>query len=190
MRTIREAVMLRQMEDLDLSVCLLFNRAGNRPAVRRSFSIVSRLGDGIVWYALMGILPLAAGNAGLRTALHMGAVGAVGTGLYTLIKRTCIRERPFAASPHVCRGATPLDRYSFPSGHTLHAVGFTLVAVSRFPVLAWALVPFAALVAASRMVLGLHYPSDVLAGAAIGGLLATAPIDRIVPFFRRKDAAR
>jgi len=69
-------------------------------------------------------------------------------------------------------GATPLDRYSFPSGHTLHAVAFTVVATAHVPALAPILWPFAALVAASRVVLGLHYPTDVLAGALIGAALA------------------
>jgi len=40
------------------------------------------------------------------------------------------------------------------------------------PDLLWILVPFALLIALSRVVLGLHYPSDVLAGAAIGALIA------------------
>ncbi|MEK7737966.1 MAG: phosphatase PAP2 family protein, partial [Pseudomonadota bacterium] len=63
-------------------------------------------------------------------------------------------------------------RFSFPSGHTLHAVSFTLVASAAYPVLAPSLWLYTALVALSRPVLGLHYPSDVLAGAAIGALLA------------------
>ncbi len=182
MYALRENVTVRRMEELDLSVCLLFNRPVHRPAVQRTFSTVSRLGDGLAWYGLMGVLPLAAGRAGLKAALHMGVVGLAGVGLYKLLKRACVRERPFAVHPSVRRGMAPLDRYSFPSGHTLHAVGFTLVAVRRFPVLAWVLVPFAGLVACSRMVLGLHYPSDVLAGAAIGGVLATAPLERLAPF--------
>jgi undecaprenyl-diphosphatase len=68
----------------------------------------------------------------------------------------------------------PLDEYSFPSGHTMHAVAFTLLAVVAFPGLAWVLVPFTVLVALSRLVLALHYPSDVLAGAVLGGALASA----------------
>lgn len=67
----------------------------------------------------------------------------------------------------------PLDEFSFPSGHTLHAVAFTAVACAWYTPLALLLVPYALLVAASRVVLGLHYPSDVLAAIAIGGVLAT-----------------
>ena len=66
----------------------------------------------------------------------------------------------------------PLDRYSFPSGHTLHAVLFTAIAIHHVPALAIVLVPFALLVAALRVVLGLYYLIDVLAGAALGALIA------------------
>jgi undecaprenyl-diphosphatase len=59
----------------------------------------------------------------------------------------------------------PLDRYSFPSGPTLHAVAFIVIACSYIPWLAVLLVPFAAAVALSRVVLGLQYPSDVATGS-------------------------
>jgi len=92
--------------------------------------------------------------------------------VYALLKRVFVRERPFITHAAIHRAALPLDRYSFPSGHTLHAVSFTWQACAHFPELAWLLVPLAALIAGSRVVLGLHYPSDVLAGAVIGGALA------------------
>ena len=76
--------------------------------------------------------------------------------------------------PHLT--VAPLDRFSFPSGHTLHAVGFTLLATHAHPELGWFLVPFATMVACSRLVLGLHYPSDVLTGAAIGSFMAASAI--------------
>jgi len=63
---------------------------------------------------------------------------------------------------------------SFPSGHTLHAVAFTVLATHYFPELLVLLGPFAILVALSRVVLGLHYPSDVAAGGTIGLALALA----------------
>jgi undecaprenyl-diphosphatase len=83
-----------------------------------------------------------------------------------------VRERPFITHASIDPAAAPLDRYSFPSGHTLHAVSFAWQASAHFPELAWVLLPLAGLIAGSRVVLGLHYPSDVLAGAAIGGALA------------------
>jgi undecaprenyl-diphosphatase len=81
------------------------------------------------------------------------------------------REEPLACAG-VLPGTAPLDRYSFPSGHTLHAICMTLIATSHFPELGWLLWPFTLLVPGSRPVLGLHYPSDVAAGALLGALLA------------------
>jgi undecaprenyl-diphosphatase len=52
-------------------------------------------------------------------------------------------------------------------------VAFSIVAISHYPSLALLLVPFTACVALSRVVLGLHYPSDVLAALAMGSALAT-----------------
>ena len=65
-----------------------------------------------------------------------------------------------------------LDLYSFPSGHTMHAVGFTAVLLAYYPTIGILIAPFALLVASSRLVLGLHYPSDVIVGALIGGSVA------------------
>jgi undecaprenyl-diphosphatase len=115
-------------------------------------------------------------KAGLRrlTSLKMAIAGLTGLLLYKLLKRHLVRERPFITHQSIVRAAAPLDRFSFPSGHTLHAVCFTVIAVEAFPVLAWVLVPLALLIAASRVVLGLHYPTDVLAGAALGEGIARA----------------
>lgn len=162
----------RRVGELDLSLCVLFNRGVRRRAVRRLFAVVSRLGNGVFWYALIAVLPLTFGAAGMTSALHMAAVGAVGVVLYRLMKGRINRERPFVHHPQIRLGAMPLDRFSFPSGHTLHAVAFTIVALSYHPLLAPLLIPFTLLVVASRMVLGLHYPSDVAMGALVGAGLA------------------
>src|SRR5207253_1283157 len=86
-----------------------------------------------------------------------------------------VRERPFITHTAIDPAAAPLDRYSFPSGHTLHAVSFAWQASAHFPELAWVLLPLAALIAGSRVVLGLHYPTDVVAGAAIGAAPSEEP---------------
>ena len=58
----------------------------------------------------------------------------------------------------------------------MHATTFTLIALFFYPLLAWLRLPFATLVALSRVALGLHYPSDVLAGALLGAGLAALAV--------------
>ena len=102
---------------------------------RRVFQIASRLGDGLIWYALILGLPLLFGRAAVKPAIVMALTGAR-RAVYTLLKRVFVRERPFITHAAIDRGAAPLDRYSFPSGHTLHAVSFTWQACAHFPDLA------------------------------------------------------
>ena len=152
--------------------CLRANRVCARNGVLRYFAATSRLGDGVFWYALMGALVVLDGMAGLRASLHLAATGVIALTLYKLLKRWTRRPRPFASDMRIRAWVAPLDEFSFPSGHTLHAVAFSLVAMAHYPALAWMLVPFTASVAVSRVVLGLHYPSDVLAATGIGSALA------------------
>jgi len=132
------------------------------------FRLASRLGDGVFWYLLMGALVAWHGWAALPAVLHMIVAGLAGTLVYKWLKGATERPRPYQACPTICCLTAPLDRFSFPSGHTLHAVVFSLVATAHYPALGWLVWPFTALVAASRLVLGLHYVSDVLVGALLG----------------------
>ena len=78
-----------------------------------------------------------------------------------------VRPRPYLAHQTITLGERPLDVFSFPSGHTLQAVLFTTMMGHQVPMMLWVLPPFTMLVALSRLVLGLHYPTDVLVGAGI-----------------------
>lgn len=158
---------------LDRRMCVAANRWGARRAVGLFFGAISRLGDGIFWYALMLALAVFDGRHGLAVAAHMAATGLTALLLYRLLKRWTRRPRPYRACPGVIAHVPPLDEFSFPSGHTLQAVSFTIVALAWYPLLAPLLLGFTALVAASRVILGLHYPSDVLAAIAIGSGLGT-----------------
>jgi undecaprenyl-diphosphatase len=163
---------LARCDLIERGLCLALNRWARRPGVRGFFATVSRLGDGVFWYLLMLSLPLLYGMEGLKTSLLMAAAGVVGLLIYKVMKAYLVRERPFASHPGILCGTAPLDRYSFPSGHTLHAVLFTSLALASFPALWPLLLPFSVLVALSRVILGLHYPSDVVVGAVIGWGLA------------------
>ena len=168
----RAQLIMARFDVAEYRLCRRLNRSTRWPLVRLTFRVASRLGDGIVWYVLVGLLPLLYGAAALKPAIVMAITGIIGLLIYKLLKRTLVRERPFIRHPGINLAMAPLDRYSFPSGHTLHAVAFTWQAVAHFPELGWVLVPLATLIAGSRVALGLHYPSDVLAGGAIGGALA------------------
>ena len=135
------------------------------------FGFLSRIGDGWVWYALLFGLLLWGGELGALAALHCAAIGLASLVLYKLIKALSKRPRPLARHGGMQLSIAPLDEFSFPSGHTLHAVAFTWVACQYFPWLALVLVPLSVGIALSRVVLGLHYPSDVLAAVALGLML-------------------
>ena len=160
------------LDSLEVRLCRRANSAARHGFIRHYFSTISRLGDGVVWYALLALLPLIYGLDAVAPALQMLLTGLAGVAVYRFLKRRLVRERPFHSHHGVRALINPLDRYSFPSGHTLHAVGFTVMLAHYYPYLLWLVVPFAASVAVSRVVLGLHYPTDVLAGGLLGWMLA------------------
>ncbi|MDJ0741669.1 MAG: phosphatase PAP2 family protein [Gammaproteobacteria bacterium] len=168
--------LLNQLNDLEAPLCRAASLRGEELDTQRFFGIVSRLGDGLFWYLLMALLPALYGRAGVTATLHMLAVGIVSLVVYKLLKHLTGRRRPCDQFADVRRHAPMLDLYSFPSGHTMHAVGFTAVLLTHFPDIGLVVTPFVFLVASSRLVLGLHYPSDVLVGALIGGVAAWASL--------------
>ena len=106
------------------------------------FRAVSWLGDGWLWYGLILGLPWLYRRDGVLPAVHMAVTGAVAVVIY---------------------------RYSFPSGHTPHAVSFTLLMTHYSPQWFGLLAAFTVLIALSRVMLGLHYPSAVAAGGCWEG---------------------
>jgi len=152
----------------DSSLCLLVNRISRWRMLAALFRFISRIGDGIFWYSLMAVLPLLYSTPGVVATGVMAFTGLLNLWLYRRCKGSINRERPFITLAPINLAGVPLDRYSFPSGHTQHAVGFSVTAVAFFPEMAVVLYPATFLVALSRPLLGLHYPSDVLMGAALG----------------------
>jgi len=161
-----------RLDAAEARICIPANAAAKFAPVRQYFVVVSRLGDGLAWYVLLAALPLSFGPSAAWASAHLGLTALFNVWLYRHLKLRFVRERPFAANRGVSAMTTPLDRYSFPSGHTLHATAFSTMVAAYFPELLWIVLPFAASVALSRVILGLHYPSDVLAGALIGALTA------------------
>lgn len=162
--------------DLDLKGCLYLNHLSHSQHVALFFKTISRLGDGPFWYVMLLSVWATQGLAYGLQILYLILAGSVGTLIYKFLKHKTTRPRPYQVHQVIVLGERPLDHFSFPSGHTLHAVMVTIVLGYIQPVLLILMLPFTILIALSRMVLGLHYPSDVIVGAIIGASVASAVI--------------
>src|ERR1700728_1196017 len=128
----------------------------------------TRGGDGWLWYAL-GLILVIYGGERRFAAIGAGASAAVaGSFLFRALKRTSRRKRPCEIEPHCWASILPPDKYSFPSGHSITAFAVAISVGCFYPYLLECLLLAALLIAVSRIVLGMHFLSDVLAGIALG----------------------
>jgi undecaprenyl-diphosphatase len=174
--TDRMRLCLAWMNHFDSNLCIKVNHSSQYWLIRYWFRLISRLGDGVFWYTLMAGILLVQGVEGLVPVLHMSLTGLTATLIYKWLKGKTLRPRPYQVHQDVWLSGKPLDHFSFPSGHTLHAVAFCGVALAYYPTLFWLLIPFTVMVGMSRVILGLHYPSDVLAGSVIGAIVSSLSI--------------
>jgi undecaprenyl-diphosphatase len=153
----------------------LMRRVNRWPAprwVRLWMLYATRAGDGWLWYG-MGIVILFFGGADRFVAVGSAMVTAgVGIALFRALKKLTGRRRPCMFEPHCWATLLPPDQFSFPSGHTITAFAVAVTLSRFYPDLAIGLIFCAVSVATSRILLGMHFLSDVLAGAAIGTTLA------------------
>ncbi len=138
----------------------------------------TRLGDGWLWLGAALLLP-ASGSHGLLVLLAGAVSAGVANVALVWVKANVRRARPCERAKPGHFDVDPLvwfasDRFSFPSGHALNAFAIGSVIALAFPLAAAPVLVVAASVAASRVVLGLHWLSDVLAGALGGLLIGTA----------------
>jgi undecaprenyl-diphosphatase len=132
------------------------------------FVAASRLGDGALWW-ISGAFLLATGSPRSRWAV-LGAALAIGlcVALFTAVKNLIGRPRPYETWCDLPCLLAPPDRFSFPSGHTMTAFAAWANYAELVPGSACFFLPAAVLIGLSRVVLGCHYPTDVLVGALLG----------------------
>lgn len=157
----------------------VFDRAFDRVRGRRGpdsvAAVLSNLSDyGFVW-AVVAAWKGRRGDARRPTVLALGAAGVSSYLVNKTLKSLFRRQRPAAAGDGTRHGPAvraPTSS-SFPSGHTLASFCTAVVLAEDATEMA-AFVGFATAVAASRVHLRAHHPSDVLAGAAVGTVLGAA----------------
>lgn len=149
------------------------------PWLTRIFRTASRLGDGPLWIAT-GMFLLAYNQDNSRRVVLAASV-AIGLSilLFKAVKHLIGRPRPFESWQALSCIMAPPDKFSFPSGHTMTAFAVWGTLSVGLPGLSHVYLAIAILIGLSRIFLGLHYPSDVLAGALLGGTIGLCTSDYI-----------
>ena len=168
--------LMNQVFGADQTVFHLVNGAWTSPLLDRVMPALSISGDlGAVWLALLALLAAFGKETGRKMALAGLAAFAIGFASSHLLKELTLRPRPFVALDHVRLLVPGPASYAFPSGHATSsfavASGVILCArrlLKEVPPWGWGMLGLAALISYSRIYVGVHWPTDVAAGAILG----------------------
>lgn len=139
--------------------------------VRRWMVWATRAGDGWLWYAVACFILLFGGAQRFAAIGATALAAAIGVAVFLLLKRVTGRKRPCHYEPHCWARLLPPDQFSFPSGHSITAFAVAVPLSLSYPVLGPLLLFCATSIAVSRILLGLHFLSDVIAGSLVGSAL-------------------
>lgn len=142
--------------------------------VRWWMLLVTRAGDGWLWGAIGIALLLSSDPERFRAVGSASLAVGAGVLIFLNIKHKVGRIRPRDVEPHCWAKVVTRDRFSFPSGHSTTAFAVALSLGSFYPQTLPLLLPLASMVALSRIVVGMHFLSDVVVGSGMGALLGYA----------------
>lgn len=164
-------VLLGYIEQRDLRLMRRLHRWRAPRPIRILMLIMSRLGNGWLWYSL-GIFILVCGGQNRYRAFFAGALSAlVAILIFQRVKPLSHRRRPCEIEPHCWAVISPPDRFSFPSGHAMTSFAIAVAVGNFYPQCQPCLLAVAALIAVSRIIVGMHFLTDIVVGAAMGALI-------------------
>lgn len=135
---------------------------------RKPIRWVSHTGDGHLYLLLaLGLLVLEPDQGKTFFVIGLGAY-VLDVSLYLMLKNWIKRDRPAMKIAFYQAWITPSDQFSFPSGHAAAAFLFACLLANFYPTFILPAYLWASLIGASRVLLGVHYPSDIAAGALLG----------------------
>lgn len=136
---------------------------------------ITRAGNGWVYPIASVFLFFTPLHNATRCLIAAALSLAVAFGIYPRLKHAIARHRPCHTLTRLSAGVAPLDRYSFPSGHAMTAAAFGVPIIAAAPVVSIPIVAAGCLLVSwSRVALGHHYWTDILAGTMIGAVIAAA----------------
>ncbi len=141
--------------------------------------VLSHLGNG-PYYLAIGLALFWFEPSYGSTFLTTGLIAfGIEVPLYLILKNLIKRDRPFIVDQELIPWLTPSDKFSFPSGHTAAAFVMAMLVHSYYPGFDLFAYLLASLIGAARIILGVHFPTDTLAGAALGTMSALIAINVI-----------
>ena len=159
------------IEQRDLRLMRRLHRWRPPRSIRIFMLAMSRLGNGWLWYSL-GIFILIGGGQNRYRAFFAGAFGAlVAILIFQRVKPLSHRRRPCEIEPHCWAVLSPPDRFSFPSGHAMTSFAIAVAVGSFYPQCQPSLLAVAAMIAVSRIIVGMHFLTDIVVGAMMGALI-------------------
>ena len=153
---------------LDLRMLLWFAKIEQKPRWCLAGKCISKTGDGYLQAALPLLIWLANVNAAAQFVISCLIAFSIERPVYFVLKNSLKRRRPPQAIPYFNSTIIASDEFSFPSGHTSAAFLLAYISWQFFAVLGLILFAWAILVGCSRVLLGVHFPSDIIAGASLG----------------------
>lgn len=139
--------------------------------------ILSRTGDGYLQVLVPCFIAVAEPETGPYFLMVALLTYAIERPLYFILKQSLKRPRPPAVIPYFSSLVTPSDQFSFPSGHTMAAFLLATLCASYYGDSAYLLYIWASAVGSSRVILGVHFPTDIIAGACLGSGIAYSVIN-------------
>lgn len=160
--------MLLAIQELDKVIFIWSNQFQSRLGLRRLFRFISLTGDGYMYVAISLIAFFSDETLGEIFFLTALLAFAFEMPLFTILKNIIKRERPYIHIEGAHTIITPVDKFSLPSGHTAAAFLMATLLFIHYPIFSLASFIWASLIGISRVMIGVHYPTDILVGACLG----------------------
>jgi undecaprenyl-diphosphatase len=157
-----------RLHALDLLLVRAAARSTKLPVIRKLAVAITKLGNGGIYPVMTAAVMIRCGFPGFRIIIAALTTTGILHAIYPRIKRRFLRARPYMTDTTLECLVTPLDRYSFPSGHTMTLTGVFVPVVVFWHAALPAGIVMGFCLAWSRLATAHHYPSDVLAGALLG----------------------